>query len=74
MAVHYPVDDLPEEGHEPGVPRRHVSGWLIALIVLLALSFACCLCLFLAGWLLGPAVGDVFTAILETAEAATPYP
>ena len=46
----------------------------VAIPLAVALFFACCVCLFLAGWLLGPAVGDVFTAILETAEAATPYP
>ena len=74
MAEVYPVDDLPETGHDHAEPGKRMSGWLIALIALLAIFFACCVCLFLAGWLLGPAMEDLFTAILATVEAVTPQP
>ena len=34
----------------------------------------CCLCVFAALLLLGPAVGTTFSTIIETVEAATPMP
>jgi len=55
-------------------PKKGVSGWLIALIIIAALLVVCCLCLCLSFLLLGPAVGNVFSTIVETVEAATPMP
>ena len=74
MAEIKPVNDPTEAGHDRVGPGKRMSGWLIALIALLALFLACCVCLFLVGWLLGPALEDTFSAILATVEAATPRP
>jgi hypothetical protein len=54
--------------HEPE-PKKKMSGWLIALIVVLVLIVVCCLCTCLALWLAGPAVGNVFSEVIETMEA-----
>jgi hypothetical protein len=59
-------------------PKKGMSGWLIALIIIGALVVICCLCLLivvvLAPTLLGPAMGNVFSTIIETVEATTPMP
>jgi len=59
-------------------PKKGMSGWLIALIIIAALVAICCLCFLivavLAPTLLGPAVGNVFSTIIETVEATTPMP
>lgn len=55
-------------------PRKGISGWLIALIVFIVLAVICCICLFLATVFLPPAVGNTFSTIVETLEAATPIP
>jgi len=51
-----------------------MSGWLIALIIVLGLGAVCIVCVCLALWLVGPAVGNTFSTIIETIEAATPLP
>jgi len=63
----------PENSYED-TPGRGMSGWLIALIIVLGLAAVCILCLCLALWLLGPAVGNTFSTIIETIEATTPMP
>jgi hypothetical protein len=55
-------------------PKKGTSGWLIALIIIAVLFAICCLCLLLSFLLLGPAVGNVFSTIVETVEATTPMP
>jgi len=55
-------------------PKRGMSGWLIALIIVLGLGAVCIVCVCLALWLVGPAVGNTFSTIIETIEAATPLP
>ncbi len=55
-------------------PKKGMSGWLIALIVVTALVAICGLCLCFSLLLVGPAVGNVFSTIIETVEAATPMP
>jgi hypothetical protein len=55
-------------------PRRGMSGWLIALIVVLVLILVCCVCLCLGALLLGPAMGETFSTIVETLEVMTPVP
>jgi len=42
-----------------------MSGWLIALIVLIVLCVLACCCVFVVLSLLGPAVGNVFSGIIE---------
>jgi UPF0716 family protein affecting phage T7 exclusion len=51
-----------------------MSGWLIALIVVAALVVICCICSVLGFLLLSPAVGSVFSTIIETVEATPPLP
>lgn len=55
-------------------PKKGMSGWLIALIVVVALIVLCCVCAFALLLLMGPAVGDVFSTIIETIEVMTPMP
>ena len=55
-------------------PKKGMSGWLIALIIIAALLVVCCVCLLLSFLLLGPAIGNVFSTIVETVEATTPIP
>lgn len=55
-------------------PQRGMSGWLIALLIVLGLASVCIVCLCLALWLAGPAVGNAFSTIVETVEASTPIP
>lgn len=55
-------------------PKRGMSGWLIALLIVLGLAGVCMVCLCLTLWLVGPAVGNTFSTIIETVEATTPMP
>ncbi|MFN2164709.1 MAG: hypothetical protein ACK2U9_00430, partial [Anaerolineae bacterium] len=55
-------------------PRKGMSGWLIALIIVLVLIVLCCICAFALVLLSGPAVGNVFSTVIETIEAMTPMP
>lgn len=55
-------------------PKKGMSGWLIALIIIAALFVICFICLCLSFLLLGPAVGNVFSTIVATVEVATPMP
>jgi hypothetical protein len=63
----------PDEYYEPE-PKKRMSGWLIALIVILVLIVICCFCLFVSVLLLGPAIGNTFSTIIETIEVFTPVP
>lgn len=62
------------ETHDQPEPKKGMSGWLIALIVVVVLIILCCICVFAALLLVGPAVGNVFSTVLETVEAMTPVP
>ncbi|MGD8625539.1 MAG: hypothetical protein PVF47_06220 [Anaerolineae bacterium] len=55
-------------------PKRGMSGWLIALLVILALIVICCICACLALVFAGPAIGNTFSTIIETMEVMTPVP
>ncbi len=68
-----PDEVYSEEYYEPE-PKRGMSGWLIALIIVLGLGAVCLVCLCLALLLVGPAVGNTFSTIIETIEATTPMP
>ena len=67
-------EDYQEVGYSEPEPKKGMSGWLIALIVVAALIVICCICIFASLLLLGPAVGDVFSTVIETYEAMTPVP
>jgi hypothetical protein len=67
-------DSYQEVPYSEPEPKKGMSGWLIALIIIAALFAICCLCLLLSFLLLGPAVGNVFSTIVETVEATTPMP
>jgi len=54
--------------------RRGMNPWLIALIVVLAVILVCCVCLCLGVLLIGPAMGNTFSTIIETIEVMTPVP
>ncbi len=53
-------------------PRKGMSGWLIALLIILALIVICCLCVCASSLLLGPTMGNTFSVIIE--DIATPIP
>jgi len=67
----YPEPYPEPEYYEPE-PKKKMSGWLIALIIILVLIVVCCLCSCPAALLAGPAIGDVFSAIMENLD--TPMP
>jgi hypothetical protein len=69
------MEDVQQEvlGFEPE-PKKKLSGWVIALIIVAALVVICCVCAILSALLLGPVTGEVFSTILETVEAMTPVP
>jgi flagellar basal body-associated protein FliL len=67
-------DSYQEVPYSEPEPKKGMSGWLIALIIIAVLFAICCLCLLLSFLLLGPAVGNVFSTIVETVEATTPMP
>jgi hypothetical protein len=66
-------DTYGHDYYEPQ-PKKGMSGWLIALIAVLAIIVVCCICACLALLLVGPAVGNVFSTVIETVEAITPVP
>ena len=68
-----PDETYAEDTYED-TPKRGLSGWLIALIIVVVLATVCVLCLCLVLVLLGPAVGNTFSTIIETVEAVTPMP
>lgn len=74
MSNTYPDDLYQESDYDVPEPKKGMSGWLIALIVLAVLVVLCCICLLAAMLLLGPAVGNTFSTIVETIEAATAVP
>jgi flagellar basal body-associated protein FliL len=55
-------------------PKKRMSGWLIALIVVAALLVICCFCILMSVLLLSPVTGNVFSTLVETVEAITPVP
>lgn len=55
-------------------PKKKMSGWLIALIIVAALVVICCICSILAFLLLAPATGNIFSTIIETLEVTPPLP
>jgi flagellar basal body-associated protein FliL len=67
-------DAYQEAPYSKPEPKKGMSGWLIAIIIIAALVVICCICLILSLLLLGPAVGNVFSTVIETVEAATPMP
>ena len=67
-------DDTPYEQDYGAEPKRGMSGWLIALIVVAVLIVLCCICALALVVIAGPAVGDVFSTIIETIEVMTPVP
>jgi hypothetical protein len=70
----YSNETYPDEYYYEPEPKRGMSGWLIALIVILVLIVLCCLCLCLALLFAGPAIGNVFSTVIETIEVMTPVP
>jgi flagellar basal body-associated protein FliL len=73
MAEMYPNDTYSQDLYQPA-PKKGMAGWLIALIVLVVVICLCCICVVAALVLLGPAVGNTFSTIIETIEATTPMP
>ncbi|MGD8466495.1 MAG: hypothetical protein PVI09_21790 [Anaerolineae bacterium] len=72
-----PDRTFPEDGYPQPEPKKPLNGWLIALVVILALIVLCCICLFalVAGLtLMGPAVGNTFSTIIEEMVTVTPLP
>jgi hypothetical protein len=67
-------DSYEEVAYSEPEPKKGMSGWVIALIIIAALIVICCICIFASLLLLGPAVGNVFSTMVETLEAATPMP
>jgi flagellar basal body-associated protein FliL len=67
-------NDMYQRDYYETQPKKGMSGWLIALIAVLALIVVCCICTCLAFLLAGPAVGNVFSTVIETVEAMTPVP
>lgn len=58
-------------------PAGRSRGWVIALLIVLAVILVCCLCLFaaIAGYaVLSPVTTREFRTIIETIEVATPLP
>lgn len=68
----YPEDTYQDDYYYEPEPRRGMSPWLIVLIVILVIILVCCVCACLAMLLAGPAVGNVFSGIVETMEAPMP--
>jgi len=67
-------EETPYEQDYGAEPKRGMSGWLIALIVVVVLIVLCCICAFALVLLAGPAVGNVFSTVIETIEVMTPMP
>jgi hypothetical protein len=73
MEEPYDVDSV-DQGYYAPAPRRGISGWLIALIVVGVLVVVCCLCACVVVLLITPAMSENLPAILETLEIVTPGP
>jgi flagellar basal body-associated protein FliL len=67
----YQKDAYQDEYYDEPEPKKGMSGWLIALIVVLVLVVVCCICACAAFLLAGPAIGNVFSTVIE---AMTPMP
>ncbi|MGQ9600945.1 MAG: hypothetical protein ACUVWZ_16230 [Anaerolineae bacterium] len=63
-----------QEPYPPPEAKKGISGWLIALIVVLALIVIGCFCVCLVVLLAGPAIGNTFSTIIEEILTATPMP
>jgi hypothetical protein len=74
MQETYEPEPYAQDPYGQPQPKQRMSGWLIALIVILVLIVVCCLCVFVGLLLMGPAVGNVFSTIVETVQATTPLP
>jgi hypothetical protein len=72
MQDSYQDDAYQDEYYYEPEPKKGMSGWLIALIVVLVLIVVCCICACLALLLMGPAVGNVFSGVVETLEVPMP--
>jgi hypothetical protein len=70
----YSNETYADEYYYEPEPKRGMSGWLIALIVVVALIVICCICVFVALLLAGPAIGNTFSTMIETMEVMTPVP
>jgi hypothetical protein len=68
----YQEETYPDEYYYEPEPKKGMSGWLIALIVVLVLIVACCICTCAVVLLGGPAIGNVFSTVIETIEAPIP--
>jgi hypothetical protein len=71
-------DTYQEVSYPQPEPKKGLTGWQIALIVVAALIVVCCLCLLVTlvfvPVVLGPSFGNVFSTVIETVEAMTPMP
>lgn len=72
-------DDIYQEPYQDEYPptpepKKGMSTWLIALIVLLALLVLCCICLCAATALLYPTIETLGITVMETVQAVTPMP
>jgi flagellar basal body-associated protein FliL len=74
MEEPYQGNTYQDEYYYEPAPKKGMSGWLIALIIVLVLIVVCCLCICLAIVVMGPAIGNTFSTIIETLEATTPVP
>ncbi|MEW6716079.1 MAG: hypothetical protein AB1345_01045 [Chloroflexota bacterium] len=67
---------MTEEISEVTTGEGKSKTWVIVLVVVLAVLFICCLCILLIAFgipaILGPAVGEVFSNIIQ--ELGTPIP
>ena len=67
----------PQATYSPPEPKKGMSGWVLALIIVAAVVVVCCVCLALVLGILvlsAPSVGNVFSTLVETVEAVTPVP
>jgi flagellar basal body-associated protein FliL len=74
MQETYEPEPHAQAEYYPPQPKKKMSGWLIALIVVLVLIVVCCLCVFVSLLLLGPAIGNTFSTIIEDLATFTPMP
>ena len=74
MEESYQQEAYGDEYYYEPEPKKKMSGWLIALIVVLALLAICCICVCAGLLLAGPAVGNVFSEVIQTLEVMTPMP
>ncbi len=67
-------EPYPESYYPAPQPKKGISGWLIALIIILALIAICFVCVCVVVLLAGPAIGNTFSTIIEEILTATPMP